>query len=112
MKQNICHAYFAFGRTQMVEMVLGQAQFKERQHVEVQSHGLAYTIRNVDKKQGWCNWTCSGQWFLPAAWFSRVQQSIFYLIEPTSCAVRFLFYLIEPTSCAVRFSKNTRLDTR
>jgi len=98
MKQNICHAYFAFGRTQMVEMVLGQAQFKERQHVEVQSHGLAYTIRNVDKKQGWCNWTCSGQWFLPAAWFSRVQQSIFYLIEPTSCAVR--------------FSKNTRLDTR
>jgi len=41
--------YFALDLTQMVEVVIWQAQNKERQHVEVESYGLAYTLRNIDK---------------------------------------------------------------
>jgi len=50
MKQNICSGYFAFDRTQMVEMVTWLAQDRETQHVEVQSYGPAYSLHNVDKQ--------------------------------------------------------------
>ena len=35
MRQDICRGYFAFNRTQMVEMVTRPAQYRETQHVEV-----------------------------------------------------------------------------
>jgi len=35
MRQNICCGYFAFDRTQMVEMVTRLEQYRETQHVEV-----------------------------------------------------------------------------
>jgi len=50
MMQNICHGYFAFDRTQMVEMVTWLAQNREAQHVEVSSYGLAYSLHNADKQ--------------------------------------------------------------
>ena len=35
MRQNICRGYFAFDRTQTVEMVTWLAQYRETQHIEV-----------------------------------------------------------------------------
>jgi len=49
MGQNICRGYFAFDRTHMVEMVTWLAQYRETQHVDVESFGLAYSLHNVDK---------------------------------------------------------------
>jgi len=49
MSQNICYGYFAFDRTQMVEMVTWLAQYRETQHVVFQSYGLAYSLHNIDK---------------------------------------------------------------
>jgi len=50
MRQNICSGYFAFDRTQMVEMVTWLAQHRETQNVVVQSYGLTYSLHNVDKQ--------------------------------------------------------------
>jgi len=50
MRQNIRCGYFAFDRTQMVEMVTWLAQYRETQHVEVLSYGLAYSLHSVDKE--------------------------------------------------------------
>jgi len=35
MRQNICRGYFAFNRTQVVEMVTWLAQYRKTQHVQV-----------------------------------------------------------------------------
>jgi len=50
MKQNICRGYFPFDRTQVVEMVMWVAQYRETQHAEVWSYGLDYSLHNVDKQ--------------------------------------------------------------
>jgi len=50
MRQNTCRGYFAFDRTQMVEMVTWLAEYRETQHVEIKSYGLAYSLHNVDKQ--------------------------------------------------------------
>jgi len=50
MRQNICRGYFAFDRTQMVEMIMWLAQYRETQHVEVWSYGLANSLPNADKQ--------------------------------------------------------------
>jgi len=48
-RQNISRGYCAFDRTHMVEMVTWLAQYRETQHVEVWSYGLAYSLHIVDK---------------------------------------------------------------
>jgi len=50
MRQNTCRDYFAFDRTQMVEMVTWPAQYRKTQHVEPCSYGLANSLPNVDKQ--------------------------------------------------------------
>jgi len=35
MRQSTCRGYFAFNRTQVVEMVTWPAQYRETHHVEV-----------------------------------------------------------------------------
>jgi len=52
MRQNSLYfrGYFAFDRTQIVEMVTWLVQYRETQHVEVQSRGFGYSLHNVDKQ--------------------------------------------------------------
>jgi len=50
MRQNICPGYFAFDRAQMVEMVMWLVEYRETQHVEVESYNLPYSLHNVDKQ--------------------------------------------------------------
>ena len=50
MRQNICRGDFTFDRTQMVEMVMWLVEYRETQHVEVESYGLPYSLHNVDKQ--------------------------------------------------------------
>jgi len=50
MRQNTCRGYFAFNRTQVVQMVTWLSQYRESPHVEVWSYGLAYSLHNVHKQ--------------------------------------------------------------
>jgi len=50
MRQDICRDYIAFGRTQTIEKVMWLTLYRETQHVELWSYGLAYSLHNVDKQ--------------------------------------------------------------
>jgi len=50
MRQNICRGYFAFDKTQMLEVVTWREQHRDMQYLDVESYGLAYALCNKDKK--------------------------------------------------------------
>jgi len=75
MTQNICCGYFAFDRTLIVEMVMGLAQYRETQHVEVESYGLAqcfsYLFHSI------APFSLSTRRFRPPSLIKRTQGSTF-----------------------------------